>query len=396
MRPVLRSQKQANVHRRHMLQLRGGRKSRSSRRLSNHPPDRPRPPERGGVDQTIPRSRTHLAILWRVCKQFAQSVRNVRVDITSARTLHTEPHSAHMSDSSALLDTYQPFLSADTWEQMRDTVLDLVRPYALEHPAPATRQALAVLTGYLHWGREQGLLDRFSTPDAAGFIDLYLQERTTQIRPHGAAREAAILRELFQADKAPRRAVAPPRLPDAPYTDNEVAQIRAWACYAPNRHKQLNRTAIAGLALGCGLTASEMMVARTDDITLLNSSDINVTVRGARARTVPVLHTWAPLIADLRTSTVEADWLIAPGRRDRGGQTLNNVRLGLGGEIRPVPRRMRNTWLVTQVNGGTPPSVVMNAAGLRDADFLRSLAPYILMPTLDEQQSLLRNGGGDA
>lgn len=109
-----------------------------------------------------------------------------------------------------------------------------------------------------------------------------------------------------------------------------------------------------------------------------------------------MLRAWAPLLADLRTTSDEADWLIAPGRADRGGQTLNSVRHELGGDIRPVPRRMRNTWLVTQVNGGTPPSVVMTAAGLLDADFLRRLAPFIHTPSAGEQRALLRDGGTHA
>jgi integrase len=301
-----------------------------------------------------------------------------------------------MSDFSSVLDTYLPFLPVKAWREMRETVLSLTRPYALEHSEASTRQALSVLTGYAHWAREQGLINSPDDPRAASFIDLYLQHRTTQIRPQGAAREAAILRELFGTGKVERRTAAPPRLSDVPYTNDEVTQIRAWAAYAPSVRNRLDRTAIAALALGCGLTASEMMAARTDDLTILDSDDLDVTVRGPRRRTVPALQAWAPLLADLRTTADEAEWLIAPGRRDRGGQTLNSVRHELKGDICPVPRRMRNTWLVTQVNGGTPPSVTMNAAGLLDADFLRRLAPYIDLPTVDEQRALLRNGGSYA
>lgn len=301
-----------------------------------------------------------------------------------------------MSDFSSVLDAYLPFLPVKAWKEMRETVLSHVRPYSLEHSEASTRQALAVLAGYVYWAREQGLIARPDDPRTASFIDLYLQHRTTQIRPHGAAREAAILRELFGTDKIERRTAAPPRLSDAPYTHDDVAQIRAWATYAPSVRNHLDRTAIAALALGCGLTASEMMAARTDDITVNGPDDLDVTVRGPRRRTVPALKAWAPLLAELSTEPDEADWLIAPGRRDRGGQTLNSVRHELRGDIRPVPRRMRNTWLVTQVNGGTPASVVMNAAGLLDADFLRRLAPYIDLPTVDEQSALLRNGGSHA
>ncbi|MCS3442221.1 hypothetical protein [Microbacterium phyllosphaerae] len=295
------------------------------------------------------------------------------------------------------LDSYNPYLPADDWAQMRDSVLASVRPYVADRSEASTRHALATLTGYVQWTRERGLVDQADDALTPRFIDLYAQHRSTQIRPQKAAREGAILRTLFSEDPLPRRAEALPSPADTPYSDTDLATIRSWAVYQPSARKRLDATAIAALGLGCGLTANEMMTARTEDVRVAGNGDVDVTVRGPRPRTVPALHTWAPLLAELRSIAPEkGDWLIAPGRTVRDAHSLNNIRRNLRGDIRPVPQRMRNTWLVAQVNGGTPPSVVMNAAGLLDAAFLRRLAPYIDMPTADEQRAMLRGGGAHA
>ncbi|KQQ65321.1 hypothetical protein [Microbacterium sp. Leaf320] len=295
------------------------------------------------------------------------------------------------------LDSYHPYLPAGDWAQMRDSVLASVRPHLDDHSEATTRQALATLTGYVQWTRERGLVDQADDALTPRFIDLYTHHRSTQIRPQKAAREGAILRTLFSEDPLPRRAEAPPSPVDAPYGDDDLATIRSWAAYQPSARKCLDATAIAALGLGCGFTVSEMMTTRTDDVTVAGNGDVDVTARGPRARTVPALHTWAPLLAELRSTAPEGgDWLIGPGRTDRDSHNLNDIRRHLRGDIRPVPQRMRNTWLVTQVNGGTPPSVVMNAAGLLDAAFLRRLGPYIDMPAAHEQRAMLRGGGAHA
>ncbi|KQR49146.1 hypothetical protein ASF87_10145 [Microbacterium sp. Leaf161] len=296
-----------------------------------------------------------------------------------------------------LLDTYNPYLPADDWAQMRDSVLASVRPHIEDQSGASTRQALATLTGYVQWTRERGLVGQADDALTPRFIDVYTQHRSTQIRPQGAAREGAILRTLFSEDPLPRRAQAPPAPADIPYSGDDITTIRSWAAYQPSTRKRLDATAIAALGLGCGLTVNEMMLGRTGDVTVADNGDVDVTVHGPRPRAVPALHTWAPLLAELRSTAPErSDWLIGPGRTARDSHSLNDIRRNLRGDIRPVPQRMRNTWLVTHVNGGTPVSVLMNAAGLLDAAFLRRLAPYIDMPSAREQRTMLRNGGAHA
>lgn len=310
-------------------------------------------------------------------------------------------HISHVTVTHDFLDSYSPYLPADDWAQMRDGVLASVRPYLDDHSEASTRHALATLTGYVQWTRERGLVDQADDALTPRFIDLYAQHRATQIRPQRAAWEGAILRTLFSEDPLPRRAEALPSPADAPYSDDDITAIRSWAAYQPSARKCLDATAIAALGLGCGLTANEMMTTRTEDITVAANGDVDVdvdvVVREPRPRTVPALHTWAPLLAELMANAPEdGDWLIGPRRTTRDAHSLNNIRRNLRGDIRPVPQRMRNTWLVTQVNGGTPPSVVMRAAGLLDADFLRRLGPYIDMPAADEQRTMLRGGGAHA
>lgn len=301
------------------------------------------------------------------------------------------PHSRPMTARSALLHSYVPFLPRAHWDRMRDAVLLRVAPYCHGRSEASTRQALATAVGYVYWAMEQGLVANADTAlKSAGLVDTYVAHRALHIRPSRAQREGTILRALCDAPPRPRGqtpGVYSP--PDVPYTPAEVAQARVWAAYQPTPRAARDALALIALGFGCGLTSHEMLTTRGRDLVVLTDGLYGVHVG---ARTVPALREWSADLEDLHERCPRDEWLLAPGWAGRTVDTLNRVRRDLPGGPAPSPRRMRNTWLVTHINSGTPATVVMRTAGLAEAAFLRRLAPYLHTPAPETELAMLRGG----
>lgn len=352
-------------------------------------PHSPHPPKRRRVHHSL--FRNHATRVRPMCVPDAQSCGFVQNNRTFHQLSSGDPHSRPMTAHSALLHSYVPFLPEATWERMRDAVLLRVAPYAHGRSEASTRQALAVVVGYVHWAMDHGLAaDADTALKTAALIDTYVAHRAKHIRPHRAQREGTILHALCDAPPRPHRqthgAYSPP---DVPYTSAEVEQARVWAAYQPTSRTARDALALISLGFGCGLTSREMLTVRGRDLAVLTDGLYGVHVG---ARTVPALQEWSADLEDLHDRCPRDEWLLAPGWAGRTVDTLNRVRRDLPGDHVPSPRRMRNTWLVTQINSGTPATVVMRAAGLAEAAFLRRLAPYLPMPAPDTELAMLRGG----
>ena len=130
-----------------------------------------------------------------------------------------------------------------------------------------------------------------------------------------------------------------------PYSPAQIDGFLALAGAQPTAERRMRVTGLVCLGAGAGLIRGDLRDARGTDVTC-RSGGVVVTVRGPRARTVPVLDRYhAPLLAAARFA---GTGLICggadPGRRNITGPLVAALDGG-GGLPRLDASRLRATWL---------------------------------------------------
>ena len=130
-----------------------------------------------------------------------------------------------------------------------------------------------------------------------------------------------------------------------PYSRTEIAGYLALADAQPTAARRMQAAGLVCLGAGAGLIRCDLREARGSDI-CCRSGGVVVTVRGPRARTVPVLSRYQDRL--LAAARFAGDGLICGGA-DPGRRNLTNpvVRAldGGGGLPRLDTSRLRATWL---------------------------------------------------
>jgi integrase len=163
-----------------------------------------------------------------------------------------------------------------------------------------------------------------------------------------------------------------------PYSPAEVAGFLALAAAQPTAERRARAAGLVCLGAGAGLVRGDLRSARGSDVAC-RSGGVVVTVRGARARAVPVLARYhGPLLA---AACFAGDGLICggadPGRRNLTNRLVASLDGG-GGLPRLDTSRLRATWLADcgQLLGL---ATFMDAAGIscsqRLGDLVAGLAP---------------------
>jgi integrase len=130
-----------------------------------------------------------------------------------------------------------------------------------------------------------------------------------------------------------------------PYSAAEISGYLALADAQPTRERRMRAAGLVCLGAGAGLIRGDLRGARGADVAR-RSCGVVVTVRGARARTVPVLDRYHARL--LAAAALAGAGLICGGA-DPGRRNLTNpvVRAldGGGGLARLDTSRLRATWL---------------------------------------------------
>ena len=148
--------------------------------------------------------------------------------------------------------------------------------------------------------------------------------------------------------------------------------------------------AIMSLGAGAGLSAHEMLTVRPEHLEPTCAA-LLVHVGGPRKRTVPLVAEWEDLLFDAVDLAEEGQYFFLPRTSRQAKNALwNFLRHCNGHGIRPNPQRLRSTWLVTQLNGGTPLSTLMWAAGLKEMSSLNRYLRFLEPIATDLELNLLR------
>jgi integrase len=163
-----------------------------------------------------------------------------------------------------------------------------------------------------------------------------------------------------------------------PYSAAEISGFLALADAQPTRERRMRAAGLVCLGAGAGLIRGDLRDVRGTDVAC-RSGGVLVTVRGARARAVPVLARYHSLL--LAAARFAGTGLIcggaAPGRRNITNPLITGLDGGSG-----LPRldtsRLRATWLAGCA-GQLGLATFMHAAGIscsqRLGDLVAALEP---------------------
>jgi len=286
--------------------------------------------------------------------------------------------------------TYVPEMNPKYWAVIRDFVVAAVDRVHLQisYPTPVVSRNVAdfVLWCWSHAGLplDDELFDR-------GTIGHYIAVGCPQLT--GAAkgnRRSLLLRvsETLGVSNPTRFRPLPPSDPTAPYRHAELVSVISWARGQSTPDRRRNGHVLLGLGLGAGLSAQEIIELRRRDL-LRDTSGLTIRVPGPRPRLVPVLREWE----DAFTGVGDPDgFVFRPGRTMAYTNAISNfVARGPRHGIRPQSQRMRTTWLIRQLDAGTPVAVLAEVAGVDSLEAFTRYMKFTARVPQDDAMRLVRD-----
>ena len=286
---------------------------------------------------------------------------------------------------------YRPNLDESLWAQLRPFVETIVTAGAAA-TTYSDKELYAVVTPLAVWMHTKAGLEL----DAETALDPYTIDQFVMLglahyTKAGRGTMRSRLRRLSEAlvpelgEKAQERTLGKSQRV-APYTTWEVTELRAWARALPPAIAASAGRLLA-LGFGAGLQGSEIGQLEKDDITI--EDGVLVHVGGARPRDVPVLVEWEHALEAYASSHPADKYVFRVGRQTAHRNAVTNFVAKHGGNVPLQARRMRASWIIQHLNGGTPVTILLPAAGLTSAEGLDPYLPWGAPPPHSREQ--LRN-----
>jgi hypothetical protein len=286
---------------------------------------------------------------------------------------------------------------AQHWDLVRPTVTQTLARSTLRGEA-TFRKHLTHLGYFVAWTAQQGLPLSPATVTRAN-----VDEYTRIGMPHASGKSRADRRARLRwlADQ-----INPGQAPDTgvpvarpsirpPYIPEELATIRRVAQTQPTARQRRNLSTCVALGAGAGLDSADLRHLRSEHIVDCGAGGFLVHVPGLKARTVPVLASFEPL---LRAAVLErpSGELLLGRREDRRNIAARAVSAAvlLGDCPRIVQSRLRASWLAELMRHRVPLAVIMRAAGLRSARTLGDLLPHLELDDANHDIVQLLRGRG--
>lgn len=211
----------------------------------------------------------------------------------------------------------------------------------------------------------------------------------------------------FLNNTTPGRVLRKPTIteeaPLEPLTPEAEADLWIWVCGLRPMSRRHRIKALVALGLGCGLTGGEVTRVAAEHVFAANDG-VHVQVTSKKEKPghlVTCRADWEDRLAELAAQTKPGHFLLAPWRDTppKNHVTCESLRRAMKKDP-PVlfnSTRLRNTWLCHHLADGTPLKVLMEAAGMKEANHLHNLL-RLLPPTdpTDAKRALrgFRGGGG--
>lgn len=243
------------------------------------------------------------------------------------------------------LENYRP-RHPKHWTEIRLLVLHIV---ALTQKRAHTQVQMHIrfARDFILWAWQEAsceltLADIFTEAN----VRVYLSQAPSAGAHSAEMNRTASLSKMVLAVTGARPTLRPrEQLGPAPYSAKELGAVWSTVIAASTPWRRVNGRRIVALAIGAGLTPLEIQEVRYRDL-----HGTHVTVRGEHARIAPVLPEWREeltLDGDPDTYIVVPDALREGPHAKAVGEFL-----GMFPTPRPVPRRLRSTYIVTILAAG--------------------------------------------
>jgi integrase len=282
---------------------------------------------------------------------------------------------------------YQPEISAQRWERIREFVEDAVA-VTVPNCAYTMERLLIVCSHYVDWA-----VNVASVPMQAKIvfrlelISRYTSEVMNQSEGTRRNYRAILLRiaEVLLPDNPTAELKAlNSRVSMVPYSEEELTRLEFWARGQSTPRRERNAAVLLALCAGGGLWSNEVAEARRGDIHF-DAQGVLVSVRGTNARQVPLLARWEPWLRIALEGLEDNDRVF--GNKNRKNNSKNLVTAYIQDSVlppktpRPQSNRMRATWLVTHLAARTDMRALMTASGVGKFENLARLLQHV--PELD-------------
>ena len=330
--------------------------------------------------------------------ELSRRSRGFEADRLAERWCNGEPVSETPADVRETIESFSPSsVPPEIWKGIESLVRGLV-----EQMAPSTirdaKTHLNAATQIAFWAAQRGQPLDPETLLHPTTIDRFIVEGCGHLKTGTQTTYRSQLREIGRVVVGPAlypvQTLIVPRLdPRTPYTEWEVNDLAAWTAALPTELQRTNMRVLLVLCLGAGLTAQEVKRIVGSDVTE-DAEGVLVSVIGKRSRTVPVLRRWEKEVARVAREAGDRP-MFRTGRTEiKKFDTSNFIeRCTKGSSVSFQLQRLRATWIVGQIEVGTPLLSVAEAAGVGLAQIARYL-PMAKVADPAEIRQKLRCAGG--
>lgn len=280
------------------------------------------------------------------------------------------------------LRPYRPQMPAEEWAAIEAYVHDVIirAEPQVTYTAQQLYPAIARLAQFAHQKHmpleDDDVLDPFTVERFVQFhLDSYNRASRNSIR----ARLRRVSEALLGAGTAARVRALGKAEASRPYTAKQVAEFDGWALAQPSVERRTSAQALLALGLGAGLTGAEIIALRGADVRSLGGTTF-VDVVGAEARTVPVRGEWADELGERVRFLGQDGWVFRSEQRGGNINLITDFVSRNGPHLPLQARRMRATWLVQHLEAGTPVKTLLRIAGLKSAEALDRVLPFVTEP----------------
>jgi hypothetical protein len=337
-------------------------------------------------DPTIVTARTTLQLGTAVAESARQAMEEIRSRIND--------------DIVRKLTEYAPSLPSEDVEVIRPFVADSIA-LALPLTAYSVETLLGPVMKFVHWavfvvGCELDALIIFDRE----LIETYVREVLPKELAPGTRRNyrAWIFRvaEVVNPNKNPRLPM-PLNQKDmgTPYVESDIVGLDRWAAGQSTPYRRSNAATLVALGAGAGLSSIEIVHLTRNAVTVRadGSVELTVVVDGIFKRKVIVSAEFEDIITT-QVADLEPDVFVFLPRRNRTENDVVSAFVAKTLHPRGTPtvtvRRLRNTWLVTQMVNRVDVLTLMEAAGLQSLESISRLAKFVPRPTADQRDAQLR------
>ncbi len=266
------------------------------------------------------------------------------------------------------------------WAAVQPFVVDVVTRMNPRTP-DVTRRLLNMVGQFSVWvwartGKAPTVAAYFTEPLIERFVAQGLVD-TTPARKWDVRRQLATIAEQLAGVRMSREPAPFGKGNGRIFTDDEIARIVSWASTLPTEVKQRNACALVALAAGAGLRTHEITGLQVEDIERTDEGLMLISVRGNRARRVPVRNVWIRLLGAALEGRTEGPVITGYRWPENPAQLVQRFLTENAGSLRPTVSTLRRGYVVSLLEAGIPEKVVNQVCGYPAAHNFDSYEPYL-------------------